>query len=134
MYAIVYRPFFGAHEHTFLATVRVTMVKMNLYSNSKTEKCAEKWSKSCNVTKFSSHTVWRVPKWDTDNAKLKFFVQHPAFTVNLHLCLVVNAIPMLFIYHFYDSSHSCHEWLRLQKSIVNHYNEKSFQTTDYSNQ
>ena len=25
----MYRPFFGAHEHTFLGTVLVTMVKMN---------------------------------------------------------------------------------------------------------
>ena len=37
-----------------------------------------------------------------NNAKIKFLVDQEAFSVNLHLCIASNAIPMLFIYHFYD--------------------------------
>ena len=41
-----------------------------------------------------------------NNAKIKFLVDQEAFSVNLHLHIASNAIPMLFIYHFNDSSHS----------------------------
>ena len=44
-----------------------------------------------------------------NNANIKFLVDQEAFSVNLHLCIASNAIPMLFIYHFYDWGDSfCH--------------------------